>query len=140
MILISGFSYPIIGEHTRANAHARRPYANWVRFGVCGWVVFLCAYVHCCVRALLRAFRFSTNEGDGKVARDVSTSENAMKNYVIYVHTGDIKGAGTDATVFIKLFGKEVHESGCLFVCYLFSCIILCVKVSYSRERAGCSV
>ncbi len=41
-----------------------------------------------------------------------------MKNYVVDVHTGDVRGAGTDANVFLTIFGdkgdsgeRKLHKS-----------------------------
>lgn len=54
------------------------------------------------------AYRFAKSEGDGAIVRDITASELAMKKYKVMVHTGDVKGAGTDANVFITIHGHSV--------------------------------
>ncbi|KAH3767689.1 hypothetical protein Pelo_458 [Pelomyxa schiedti] len=52
---------------------------------------------------------FSVHEGDHRIERELSTSTPAgaeMLRYVIEVQTGNCRGAGTDADVYIHLFGK----------------------------------
>lgn len=53
-------------------------------------------------------YRFSKSDGDGAIARDVKVSQFAIKHYKVHVHTGNVRGAGTDANVFVTVFGKDV--------------------------------
>eukprot|EP00899_Mesostigma_viride_P006814 jgi/Mesvir1/16133/Mv08410-RA.4 len=55
---------------------------------------------------------FDKNEGDGLIRRDLlpggkGQSRGALSRYRVLVATSDIKGAGTDANVSIKLFGSN---------------------------------
>ncbi|KAK2194040.1 hypothetical protein NP493_3g07026 [Ridgeia piscesae] len=56
------------------------------------------------------------NEGDGSISRDLLGSNNPLATrksckYKVTVFTGDKKGAGTDADVFITMFG-DLGDSG----------------------------
>ena len=54
-------------------------------------------------------YRFATTEDDKQIVRDLIPTESyVVKKYKIIVHTADIKGAGTDANVFIVLTGDKV--------------------------------
>ncbi|KAH3764217.1 hypothetical protein Pelo_3920 [Pelomyxa schiedti] len=57
---------------------------------------------------------FSLHESDHLIERDISTTTPAgadIMRYIIEVQTGDCRGAGTDANVYIHLFGK-LGDSG----------------------------
>lgn len=59
------------------------------------------------------------NEGDGIIVRDLPSSKSyVMKKYNIKVHTGAVRGAGTDANVFINLFGEKVSDIPHAFTCH----------------------
>ncbi|XP_048241483.1 lipoxygenase homology domain-containing protein 1-like isoform X2 [Haliotis rufescens] len=50
------------------------------------------------------------DEDDGHIERDITASGSQMlgtTRYVIDVKTGDVRGAGTDANVFLKIFGSK---------------------------------
>ncbi|XP_013416715.1 lipoxygenase homology domain-containing protein 1 isoform X2 [Lingula anatina] len=54
----------------------------------------------------------SKNKGDGKISRDLAATVRGKQqikktNYKINVKTSDVKGAGTDANVYIILFGEN---------------------------------
>lgn len=51
--------------------------------------------------------RFSKDEEDGAIERDLEL-ENGTLTYVVQVCTGNVSGAGTDANVFIVLYGEKV--------------------------------
>lgn len=58
---------------------------------------------------------FSKNEDDGAVVREIQVGgdisvhkQDPMWHYKITVYTGDVKGAGTDANVFISMTGDKV--------------------------------
>ena len=44
-----------------------------------------------------------------------------MTTYEVHVATGDVKGAGTDANVFITLYGENSDTGQIEFHCYYFS-------------------
>ena len=54
--------------------------------------------------------RYSKTEGDsdGKTVREIVASDRMLCGYVVTVATGTAKGAGTDANVFIQLYGDKV--------------------------------
>lgn len=57
----------------------------------------------------MRTYRLAKSEEDGLIVREAAATERlSLKKYTINVLTGNIKGAGTDANVFINLFGTKV--------------------------------
>ena len=53
---------------------------------------------------------FDEGEDDGLIDRVVPVREESVVqivNYTIVVHTGDIAGAGTDANVWMRLYGEN---------------------------------
>lgn len=56
--------------------------------------------------------RFSMDEDDRRIERDIDATDLREVKYKIITRTGDIRGAGTDANVFITLHGEKV----CRFV------------------------
>ena len=56
-------------------------------------------------------YRLSKNEDDGLIVRESTTKDRlTLKKYSISVLTGNVRGAGTDANVFINLFGTKVRQ------------------------------
>ncbi len=56
----------------------------------------------------------SKDEDDGKISRDLVCNGNKQNllPFEILLKTGDIRHAGTDANVFVELWGKEQRSSG----------------------------
>lgn len=58
---------------------------------------------------LIIGFRFAKDEEDGVISRTLFPSQLlSTVAYNISITTGDAKGSGTDANVFIVLFGQKV--------------------------------
>lgn len=65
------------------------------------------------------------DEGDGRIVRDLLArgSSGVMVNYRILVKTGTIRGAGTDANVYLTLFGgKDGADSGAFWCIFSVFC------------------
>ena len=88
----------------------------------------ICIYVYVCVYVcafnvctffiyanLHKSPRFDTKEGDGKIERTVTLDERNSQAFdkqsvwMCRVHTGDVLGAGTDAHVFMVVYGDKVR-------------------------------
>lgn len=52
----------------------------------------------------------------------IAVSSAALTTYNVQVYTGDAFGAGTDANVYIILFGEKDHTSMC-FLLLIFVCM-----------------
>ncbi len=59
--------------------------------------------------------RFSKDEEDGAIERDLELG-NGTLTYVVQVRTGNVSGAGTDANVFIVLYGEKVNFNTFLYI------------------------
>ncbi|CAF0870561.1 unnamed protein product [Didymodactylos carnosus] len=57
----------------------------------------------------------ASDEGDGQISRDLICSKNELDNRKLTVFTGNKRGAGTDADVYLTLFG-ELGESGAILL------------------------
>lgn len=62
-------------------------------------------------------YRFSKDEDDGAIVREIAVSDVSLAKYKVTVHTGDVRGAGTDANVTITVHGAQVRSP---FVVRLF--------------------
>jgi hypothetical protein len=59
--------------------------------------------------SILIMFRFSKSLEDKLIERDIAASDSLMQTkYTITICTGDVANAGTDANVFITIFGDKV--------------------------------
>lgn len=60
--------------------------------------------IGCC----LHLSRLDKKAPDGCLSKEIQASDLPLRRYKVIVHTGDAKGAGTDANVFISIFGEKV--------------------------------
>lgn len=63
--------------------------------------------------------RFSQSMGDKLIERDIPASDSLVQTkYTVTVCTGDVANAGTDANVFITIFGDKVCVIPCGYLWY----------------------